>query len=627
MKNKDTQFLINLWHQANDAYYNIGEPIMSDTDFNELENELGIRGVDTKELAISDYGETISHQTIMPSLKKVNVKGEFNEGHMTEIIKHLSKSPSFREGQNYTLDFKMDGLAINAIFENGNFVSAATRGDYFNGRNVTEKVKHLIPQKIESNITELRYECIIPISTFVEKYSDEYSHPRNLAGGILNDIDIKDVRKNDLVLRSLNAVSNGKFINNINIPNDISSSYIPSEVLNYNGLNDFDTLKMCFDKMLKLRSESDFPIDGLVLSPYDADANDHNGKYPNHSVSIKFPPKGSKAIVKGIEWNLKRSGEYFPVVLLEPVTIDGRVIRKTHGFNYGFVSLNRIEKGAEVRVDIAGDIIPYLESVLKPSQYQLTLPEGSLIDGCHLTTTDSDAIKLESFVFGAMKLDLKDFGDSFYRKVASHYNYVPYNILLSSFTNEVDLLELGLSKGKVEKFLKRISEKSSIKLDTLIHSLSFKGCGEGTSLEVSKYIALKEFGVDSDDFEVEYDFARKQHDVIESCTKGENFKTIMGMLDNLGDTNKSLIHVELAKPKKNLTSNDGEEIKYMMTGSPKSFDYKTKAVFKGVLPKNFTEVKKINDATLLITDDLESNSSKMKKAKSMGIEIKTYGDF
>lgn len=615
--------LTELYANANQSYYHDGEPIISDVDFDELQDEMIGRGLDTTKLRKGNYGEEIKHKTICPSLKKVNVKGTFNKGHHSDIIKNISNSPTFRKGTTYNLHYKLDGLAINAMYDNGVLANCATRGDYFVGRNVTNKVKHLIPKYVDKELTEVRYECIIPIKTFEKKYINEYSHPRNLASGILNDEDMLDERKNDLVLIPLNGVFGTKFINGSMVENMKFPELAP-HTFDYETLVDFEKFKCIFEKMKEQRPVSEFPTDGLVLSPITAMVNDTDGvKYPNHSVSIKFPPKGSKATVKSVTWNLKKSGEFVPIINLEPVKIDNRKIVKTHGFNHGFVTTNGIEKGAIVEIEIAGDIIPYLSSVVRPSDKEHTLPEGARIEGCHLYSDDADAIKVEKFIYGALKFELKDFGEAFYRSVASYFEYNPFNIFNTiSFTVISNLTELGITEKTSKKFLDRVKNKKEISLKEIIVGLSIDNCGDGTSTEVAKFLAKEVYGFDSEKFEIEYDFARKQKDVVESCTKGKDLETIKETVEYVRGFG---LDVKIAEPKK---IDSGEIVLYVMTGSPKaSTEFDTKGAFKKTLPENYVETKSMAKCNLLITDDLQSNTSKMKQAHKRGIDIRTYKSF
>lgn len=619
---KPTDELIELRLLANEAYYNDGEPIMSDSDFDELENELGRRGVDLNELKKGIYGEEVEHYTIMPSLPKVNVKGEFNHGHHLDIIKRLSKSPNFNNGMLFTLHYKLDGLAINAMYENGELQAAATRGNYTVGRNVINKVRHMLPKTVNPKFTELRYECVIPTQLFVDKYAEDYSHPRNLASGILNDENINDSRKMDLDLILLNGVEENKTFTNAENLDDYATrhealSYIE---LTYDDILDFDKMKEAFDKMMANRPNKVYPTDGLVLSPFKGDVNDHDGKYPNHSVAIKFPPQGARATVESVTWSLKKSGEFTPIVNLEPVKIDGRMISKTHGFNYGFVVGNKIEKGAVVEIQIAGDIIPYLSSVVSPSIEPITPPKECIIDGIHAYSNNADAIKTEQFIFGALKMEFKDFGESFYRSVASYFNFNPFELLRAT---EFDLVELGISLKTARKFVERLKERKSFKLQEIIRIMSIPNCGDSTSDEVAKYLAKEYYKVDEKDFHVDYDFARKQKDVVESCTNGDDKEHIINNVQMVKECGYDVI---LADSKNDATLKD---VKYVMTGSPKkSTDYATKGAFKKILPPNYKEVKSLTkDVDLLITDSLTSTSSKMKKANQYGIEIRSYESF
>ena len=615
------------------AYYNGEEPIMTDADFNELELEILKRGLDVGVGASVNYGDSEYHFTKMLSLKKENVGDEFTEENHKSIIDFLSNSQHFNiPHQVYALHYKLDGLAINAMYEkydenNNILVKAVTRGDGTEGRNVIEKLNHILPKFVPSGIKELRYECIIPTNVFNVKYIDDYSHPRNLASGILNDVSLTDARKFDLDLILLSGVSVGDDFMNLETLKVMGicgeNTLLPTSTFSNSELCDYKTFKEVFEKFDKMRPYQFYPTDGLVISSLTADVNDihPSGKYPNYSISIKFKPKGSEAIVSKVVWNLKKSGVYTPIVHLEGVVIDGRNITKTHGFNYDFIMNNSINKGAKVLINIAGDIIPFLVSVIKKSDVEHTLPIDGIVKGCQLVCLDSDAINIEKFIASANSIGFKHFGESFFRKVVEYYEYNVFNIFNLKFTNKDDLLMLGLSELSVTKFIKTVKEHKSIKLSKVIQCLNFKNCGESTSIEIAKYLAKYHYDYDENFYLVDYDFFNKNIEVVESAKNGDIKDTI---LETVFDLNN---HLEIIYCDKKPTSDVGENTKYIMTGSPKQFGFGTKAEFSSFLGGGYTEVKNLKDTHLLVTDDLESKTSKMKTAEKLGITIKTYGEF
>lgn len=621
-KLKTDEQLITLYKEAKDKYYS-DESIMTDSDFDLLELEMESRDI---ELYVgseesSEYGEVISHLSPMLSLAKQQINSEtlLPEQH-NNIIKLLKRSVIWDKTEKFVIAYKADGLAINSIYHDGQLAYSVTRGDGKQGRNVLDKIKHLLPNTVLPSIKEVRYECVIPTNIFVKKYSEEYSNPRNLASGILGNEDITDDRINDLRLINLYSVST----DNMHLANE-NTCY---DVISKNELIDFDFMSNLYLRLVENRPKQDYPTDGFVIHPFDIDVNvlDNNGHDPNYSVSVKFPAKGSETIVTSIYYALGRSGEYIPNIRFEPFEIDGRWITKANGYNQGFIETNGIGIGSKITVNISGDIIPKIVSILTTSDNKVPLPQNSIIDGCHLYAIDAeDHIKMSKFIYGCYVLGFKHFGYASFKKLAETLDYNPFNIFDKTLINEQSLLSLGFGPTQSIKFVNTITKTASNKIDLnkIIVAMSISDCGWNTSTQVSKWIAKNVLNIDGTIFDIEPITKGLTHKVFESCTTGNDFDDIILNIEILKSNG---VEVNFAKELPKASKFDESEIiKYVMTGSPKAFGFATKAEFVKTLPENWIEISKVKDANYLITDSMESKTSKTVEANKFNVSIKTYG--
>lgn len=344
------QELIVLYSKAKENYYT-GESIMSDSDFDELEEKLIELGYDPKvgyiDSAIDDE-EKIPHTNMVLSLGKQKILEDTMD---LEIANKLFDKYGLSD-----LSWKYDGLALNLNYKNGQLISAATRGNGKVGRNVMYKVKGKIPQTI--NITkdvELRFEAVMKNQVFNEKYSEKYSHPRNLVAGIFNDITETDERINDVDLVLLEVIYHDGTIGSI-------EDFKEFKPKTYFIIDSVESLKLIFDKASTNRSVYDYGTDGMVLSSKSFEFK-HNGKHPNHAIAIKFnPPKLIGTITK-IDWNLQRTGTYKPIIHFEPLTVDGRKIKKASGYNMAYILKHDLCPGKQVQIVLSNDIIPMVKAL------------------------------------------------------------------------------------------------------------------------------------------------------------------------------------------------------------------------------------------------------------------------
>lgn len=352
MKNQNIHQLIEKYGNAKEKYYQ-GEPLMSDEEFDALEDQLVSLGFDPKvgydEI---DENEKVQHGQKMLSLGKRKVLDD-------EMELEMAKEIHSKYGDG-TLSWKYDGLAINVRYKNGKLFSASTRGNGTHGRNVLYKVKHLIPGTIHLlDDIELRFEGVMKTKTFEEKYLDlDYSHPRNLVAGIIRDENENDSRLQDVDLVLLEAVK-------------VESGEIIKDLTQFDGfiikkqfiIVGSHKLKEVFDMCNKRRSEYTYPTDGLVYSGFDFKYFNHNDHHPDHAVSIKFKPPMLVSTITQISWKLQRTGNYTPIIHFEPLKVDGRWIKKASGYNLHYLIENDLCAGKQVRIVLSNDIIPIVKQI------------------------------------------------------------------------------------------------------------------------------------------------------------------------------------------------------------------------------------------------------------------------
>ena len=370
------QLLESQYLKAKIAYYD-GTPIMSDAAFDFLEQELKALGSKVIEQVGSKRKDfDFAHPTPMKSLGKFQM--EANDGIINycenEFMEWINKRISILRSKGISLTTmfygpKFDGSAINIIYHDGKLESVLTRGSGKEGKDCTDRFRKHLPDTLftPGNVIEIRCEAVMKLSTFLLKYSSEYANARNLVAGIIGRDDIDTEMVGDINLVPLHYIVDGKH-------HDIQQ-YLSGLMQNNPIFADTEISQCSISKdnylnaanvMIAARDKNEFPLDGIVFTlPFETreilGENDHD---PEWAIAIKFVPEESVTTVESIEWNIGKTGEFTPVVVLKPVQLAGTTVKRASGYNAGFIIKNRIQPGTIVKIHKAGDIIPEISEVV-----------------------------------------------------------------------------------------------------------------------------------------------------------------------------------------------------------------------------------------------------------------------
>lgn len=300
--------------KCKELYY-AGNPIISDSQYDALVDEHGEEYVGTR-------NGTIPHLYKMYSLKK-----------------YYKDEDEFPQLGKVIVTPKLDGAAISLLYKNGYLVRALTRGDGEYGEDITDKAYHMsgVMSVIDTNETiQITGEVVAPSSI---------PNARNYASGALSLNDIEEFKNRDVTfyaygLEGLNHVS-------------YSSALSHLRMLQFNTVD----------------SESDvmslYPTDGRVARVDDnkvfADLG-YTSKHPRGAYAIKERTEGVETTLNDVVWQVGKSGKVTPVALLEPIEIDGAVVKRATLNNVGFIKSLDLRIGDKVKVERSGGIIPRIIS-------------------------------------------------------------------------------------------------------------------------------------------------------------------------------------------------------------------------------------------------------------------------
>ena len=357
----------------------IGEPLMKEVtnlvDFPSLKQikKLGLEPSNIVDIDEKDEAK-YPHLTSMLSLEKIQVNDETN--YPLKDIKLFMARSKF---EYLECSGKYDGNAISLIYENGKLKQALTRGnDTVNGKDKTEKIKHIVPENISmtEHTYQIRGELVIDYELWLDKYDEseegKVSNPRNYIGGLIgaDEYNLKQIKDLTFIAYDMVAVTddgNYPVIETMNVLNEIgfNEKYKPF-LMKFHNINEFDKV---YKRFKQYREECPFWLDGIVIKfPESLRIKmGFTSHHPKSMVAIKFVPNDVITKISDIEWTLGKMGDFTPVAILEPVELDGTIVRRASLHNLGYIINNKVFPGAVVSIAKKGEIIPQIVGILEVS--------------------------------------------------------------------------------------------------------------------------------------------------------------------------------------------------------------------------------------------------------------------
>lgn len=634
--------LEELYLKAKEAYYN-EVPIMTDSEFDELEQKLKEEGSDVVNIVGSwDRKAKIKHPSPMRSLEKIQADKNTGEAPTEKFQKWLWNV--MEKCTLYTLDIevgqKLDGNAVNLIYENGKLTHALSRGDGEQGRDYLPKLDlEQIPATIpvSDNVVEIRCEAVIAKDIFAEKYSDKFSNERNYVAGVLNLDELTDEQRKeiDLVPVEYHQVSNGKV--KYHDISDITHwgfrNYSELFQTRVTFIHNTEHFKALFESLFRQyeyfkHSESRYRVDGMVFKLQEEyrDILGETEHHPLWAVAVKFKPEDCVTEVTGFEMDMGKTGEFTPVALLKPVELDDTIVTKASAYNHAFIIKNSLNVGSIVSLVKSGDIIPQILHVVTPSDKPydvvangMTCPycghKVSIVNEKHIMCVNPECRgrKLQKFINGMSALKLFGVGKSMMETL---FDNVSEHAFFYLTTHGTTLSGIMMDNGLIGKtwanFMDELRKLKEVSIEQVIALLSFDGISNDG-------VTIKEIGKKLS--KCSYSFSGLERAVVSGWEEGEHkYDEVMSLAEEIEKFGRKVVfHQEEVS---------GKKIKLTLTGSPKDFGFKTKADYvKYLSEKGFiVEEVSVKDCDCLITDDLESNSSKMQNARKLGKDVKAYGE-
>jgi len=517
--------LRNELNEHNYQYYVLDNPIVSDFEFDvklknlqELETahpEFFDENSPTQRVggSITKNFETVVHQNRMYSLENSYSREELIDWEK-RVQRVLGSVPVA-----FVCELKYDGASISITYENGKLVRAVTRGDGFQGDNVTNNIKTIksVPLTLKGNFPpkfDIRGEIVLPLDGF-EKMNQEliaigetpYSNPRNTASGSLKLQDSSEVAKRPLECLLYNIVGANQYFETHHQSLEAARNYgfkVPDAS---KLVKNIDEVFAFVDYWDKHRHDLPYETDGVVIKVNDLHQQEELGntaKNPRWAIAYKFKAEQAVTTLESISYQVGRTGAITPVANLKPVQLAGTIVKRASLHNADQIEKLDVRVNDAVFVEKGGEIIPKIIEVdftQRPADSQIT----NFIENCPECGTElvrkpgevqhycpnfyecppQIIGRIEHFI-GRKAMDIEGLGGE---TVTLLYK----NGLI---TNYVDLYELKkeqilplerMAEKSADNLIKGIEQSKIIPFERLLFALGIRFVGETVAKKIAQH--------------------------------------------------------------------------------------------------------------------------------------------
>lgn len=600
---------------AANAYYKDGSSPYSDEEFDEMMEELKETQPDSELLK----------NGVQEELKGVSKKYKL-EHTMGTLTKCMDESSFIKmwnthcKERDVVIQKKIDGAGVLLHYENGKLVQALSRGNTEYGEDLTENISKIqgeypVVLNIDNFTGYIRGEFFMLRSVFDKYFKEAAKNPRNMAAGIIKRKDGSDCDKLSFIAYDLwDGVHDSKEIEKLEFLKN-SGFKVP---MWWSGCYPEDVIEI----RNNLKTEDEIPCDGLVIKQNIVNEEDLQRKTPMHNFAFKPSPSIRITKVKNIIWQL--AGSYFsPVAIIEPVELCGTTVERASVANVNIMNELGIYIGASVAVKKAGEIIPsVVEVVSKKKKNAFEVPTVCPVCGGKVEVNDSGipvcvntlCPRKVSHRFAKMFdiLGVKGAGDAFISYMEEKGITVSdfFEIIARKDEETLNRFAGGINGGKILKQMIKVLSKP-ISTAKFLAIFDYKGFDEKKLKLINKPLD-EMFKLTFEDLVKIDGFAEKTASLF------------LSFMHDCKDEIEDLKHYFIIEDAK---VSDGKlnGLSFCFTGAA----CKPRSVLQQIVEENGGVVKSgvAKGLSYLVSDDKDSSSSKMVKAKSLNIPVISSMEF
>lgn len=518
---KRIQELINEIQHHDYQYYILDNPIIADSEYDLIFRELldlekkfpDLVSPDSPSQRVGgaplDKFSSVEHRFPMLSLENA-----FNDEELWEFQQRLQRFLKDNTQFHYMTEPKLDGLAVELVYEKGVFTKGSTRGDGRTGENITANLKTIqsIPLRLYTPeppaIIEVRGEVFIGNNDF-KKLNEEriatgeppFANPRNAAAGSLRQLDshLTAGRPLDFITYAVSdpstteTSSQSELLSYLHTLGFKINPYI-AECANMEDVTNH------YNHLLEIRHTLPYEIDGMVVKVNSFQLQQRLGakaRSPRWAIARKFPASQATTRLNNIEFQVGRTGAVTPVALLEPVSIGGVTVSRATLHNEDEIKRKDLRIGDTVLIQRAGDVIP---EVVKPvldlrdgNAKIISMPRTCPVCEHTLVREDGEAItrcpnphcpsqRLRSLIHFTSKagLDIEGLGKKAMEQLFNENIIKDLPDIYSVTPDQLQHLE-GWGEKSTANVIKAIETSKKTSLSQFIAALGIRYVGEVTS--------------------------------------------------------------------------------------------------------------------------------------------------
>ncbi len=640
-------------------YYVLDDPVITDEEYDRLYRELieleeqypQLVSPDSPSLRVGgeplSFFEEVAHPFPMYSLDNA-----FDEEEFRAFDQKVRRFLQLEDEVVYIAEPKLDGLAVELIYEKGVLSLGLTRGNGIVGENITRQLKTVqtIPlqvQEVKNVIIPdqlvVRGEVYLPKDGFeklnharLQEGEPLFANPRNAAAGSLRQLDPKITAKRPLAF----------FVYGVGDPIAVPCR-TQSELLDFlkaagfkvnpyvTKCSSLQEVTACYHDLIAMRHDLAYEIDGMVVKVDSFALQNRLGtttRAPRWAVAWKFPATQVQTRITGVEFQVGRTGAVTPVAILEPVTVDGARVKRASLHNQDEIHRKGLKIGDMVLIQRAGDVIP---EVIKPitdirtgeespiifpqtcpeCDHMLVRPENEAVSRC--VNPHCPAQRLQSLIYFAGKngMDIEGLGKKNMEQLVREGMIKDLPDIFCLQAEKLAVLD-GWGQKSAENTITAINAARRTSLAKLVRALGIRYIGEvNASIIAAYYPDLESLMAASVEDFVELEGIG--HQAASSLAEYFNDSSVLQMIHELQDVGVEIVATE-----------QGEDLLanrvFLFTGSLKSMSRnEAKQRVKSMGGQVASSLSK--RVTDLVAG--EKAGSKLKKAEEQGIRILNEQEF
>lgn len=630
--------LSGILKEASRAYYAEDREIMSNLEYDALYDELVKLEAETQMVLAGSATTTVGYEAV-DELPK-----EAHESPMLSLDKTKDREVlrGFIGEHKTLLSWKMDGLTVVFTYNQGSLQKAVTRGNGVVGEVITNNARVFdnVPLKIpyQGELT-LRGEAIITYSEFekinseIEDVDARYKNPRNLCSGSVRQLNNEITAKRHVCFYAFSLVK----AEGVNFANSRQQQmeWLKDqgfEVVEYRVVTS-DTLDEAMEYFATQIEHNDFPSDGLVALYDDIAYGDSLGrtaKFPRNAFAFKWADEMAETTLEEIEWSPSRTGLINPVAIFTPVELEGSTVSRASVHNISIMRKLELGIGDRIKVYKANMIIPQIGENLTKSGVKdipeicpacggkTVIEKVNDVESLYCRNPECPAKAIKGFTLfvsrDAMNIDglseatlekfiargfIRDFGDIFE---------------IDRYKDEIIQME-GFGEKSYENLIESLNRAKKTELPRVLYALGIPSIGVANAKMICK--------------ELGYDMEKIRHVSEEELAAIDGIgpviaKSFVDYFKKEGRQEKLdhlLSHLELGEAPKQKEEQIFHGMNFVITGSVEHFSNR-KEVKEEIEKRGGKVTGSVTSKTnYLINNDIQSSSSKNKKAKELGIPI------